>query len=95
MQTLLQVLCATRAGSSLEDAVTAPRWRSQGGELLVESGHPAREHLLARGHRVIDVDAGADVFGAVVAAGTLPLPHAVADWRRHTVSRGATWTPTP
>jgi hypothetical protein len=89
VQTLLQVLAATAlAGVPLHEAVGAPRWRSQDGYLLLEADHPAQDSLLARGHRVVPVTPGADVFGAVVAAGTHPLPHAVADWRRQCNSQG-------
>ena len=89
VQTLLQVLTATAlTGLPLHEAVGALRWRSQDGDLLLETGHPAREALLARGHRVVPVTPGADVFGAVVAAGTHPKPHAVADWRRQSNTQG-------
>jgi gamma-glutamyltranspeptidase/glutathione hydrolase len=90
VQTLLQVLAATTLGGrSLDVAVGAPRWRSQDGDLLLEAGHPGADALVARGHRVVPVTPGAGVFGAVVAAGTDPTPHAVADWRRQCDSRGA------
>jgi gamma-glutamyltranspeptidase/glutathione hydrolase len=89
VQSLLQVLSASRAGTDLPGAVTAPRWRSQDGDLLLETGHPSRDALVSRGHRVVETPAGAEVFGAVVAAGTSPAPHAVADWRRLTDARGA------
>ena len=89
VQTLLQVLTAvTIDGTPLPEAVGALRWRSQDGDVLIEDGHPAREALAARGHRVVTKEAGANVFGAVVAAGTKPGPHAVADWRRETDTRG-------
>jgi gamma-glutamyltranspeptidase/glutathione hydrolase len=88
VQTLLQVLCALRAGADLPAALAAPRWRSEDGGLLVEAGHPAKARLRALGHRVTERPVGADVFGAVVAAG-LPsndYPFAAADWRRGTRS---------
>ena len=97
VQTLLQVLTGMAAGRSLEDAVTAPRWRSQDGDLLVEDGHPAREELQARGHRVVVSAPGSDLFGAVVAAGwrspdavvnAAVAPFSVADWRRQTTCGG-------
>ncbi len=89
VQTLLQVLTAmTVDRSPLVDAVGALRWRSQDGDLLMEDGHPGKDALAARGHRVVSREAGADVFGAVVAAGTQPGPFAVADWRRQTDARG-------
>ncbi len=90
VQTLLQVLAATSLSDTpLAEAIAALRWRTQDGELLLEAGHPAQEALMARGHRVRTVAPGADLFGAVVAAGTHPSPFAVADWRRRTNSRGA------
>lgn len=90
VQTLLQVLVALRRGAALHEALHAPRWRSEGGRLLVEPGHPARDDLAARGHDVIDLPAGDDRFGAVVAAGTGldSRPWAAGDWRR-TVTAGA------
>ena len=89
VQTLLQVLAATSlTGASLSEAIGTLRWRSQDGELLVEAGHLAHHDLASRGHRVRTVEPGADLFGAVVAAGTNPSPFAVADWRRRTNSRG-------
>ena len=69
VQTLLQVLVGMAAGRGLEDALSAPRWRSQDGDLLVEDGHPALEALQARGHRVVVSEPGSELFGAVVAAG--------------------------
>lgn len=91
VQTLLQVLtAATITGTPLQDAVGALRWRSQNGDLLIEDGHPGGDALVARGHRVVARDAGADLFGAVVAAGTRPEPFAIADWRRQTDTRGLT-----
>lgn len=90
VQTLLQVLAATSvAGAGLDEAIAAPRWRSQDGDLLVERGHAATGELLDRGHRVVPTTPGADVFGAVVAAGASPTPYAVADWRRSTDAGGA------
>jgi gamma-glutamyltranspeptidase/glutathione hydrolase len=83
VQTLLQVLLGTRLGSSLADAVTAPRWRSEGARVLVGSGHAAAADLTARGHEVVTVDDADDRFGAVVTAGTGPSGcSAVGDWRR-------------
>ena len=69
VQTLLQVLTGLAAGRSLEDAVTARRWRSQDGDLLVEDGHPALGSLQECGHRVVVSEPGSELFGAVVAAG--------------------------
>lgn len=85
IQTLLQILTAEQP---LADAIGAPRWRSEDGRLLIEDGHPAADELSARGHHLVPRRPGADVFGAVVAAGTSPEPYAVADWRRQTHSAG-------
>ena len=90
IQTLLQVLSAHEfSGTSLADAVGALRWRSQDGDLLIEEGHPRADALAERGHHIVTRTPGADVFGAVVAAGTDTHPYAVADWRRETHTRGA------
>lgn len=84
VQTLLQVLAALRAGTPLQDAVAAPRWRSEEGLLLVEHGHRAVADLAGRGHRTQERPRGDDLFGAVVAAGCArdADPYAVADLRR-------------
>jgi gamma-glutamyltranspeptidase/glutathione hydrolase len=90
VQTLLQILTAlaTRKASVLE-AVAAPRWRSQDDQLLIERGHPASSELTAKGHAVVEVEPGAELFGAVVAAGTTSAgPFSVADWRRSTSAMG-------
>jgi gamma-glutamyltranspeptidase/glutathione hydrolase len=86
VQTLLQVLSAIeRPGTSLADAIARPRWRSQEGHLMVEPGHPATADLRARDHDVREGTSGADLFGAVVAAGhDSSGSWAVADWRRTT-----------
>lgn len=86
VQTLLQVILDWAvAGRDLAKAVDAPRWRSEDGRLLVESGHPARDDLLARGHEVVDIPAGDVRFGAVTAAGVQDgAPWALPDWRRTT-----------
>lgn len=89
VQTLLQVLVAMAlTGQPLDEAITEPRWRTQDGDLLVETGHPAAEELVAKGHRVVAMTPGAEVFGSVVAAGTYPTPLAAADWRRIGSSQG-------
>lgn len=84
VQTLLQVLARVRFGAeALPDAIRAPRWRSQNGELLIESDHPDIEDLRARGHRLRLLEPGDDIFGAVVSAGTHGgIPSATSDWRR-------------
>jgi gamma-glutamyltranspeptidase/glutathione hydrolase len=89
IQTLLQVMVRLRyGGSSVPEAIAAPRWRSQGRHLLVEDDHPALSHLTTTGHRVVPTAAGDDVFGAVVTAGFHGAPWAAGDWRRN-VSTGA------
>ena len=91
IQTLLQLLTALRAGAPLAEAVSAPRWRSEDGRLLLEPDHPDQDALAAAGHRISVQEAGAEVFGAVVAAGA-PVaadPFAVADWRRSTAAAAA------
>lgn len=84
IQTLLQVLCRQRyTGAPLHEALAAPRWRSEGGRLMVESGHLAAASLRERGHDVVLRPAGEDRFGAVAAAGLAGgSPWAAADWRR-------------
>jgi gamma-glutamyltranspeptidase/glutathione hydrolase len=86
VQTLLQVILGWLvSGRPLPEAVAAPRWRSEDGRLLVEAGHPSRTDLLARGHEVVDVEAGNVRFGAVTAAGLWDgAPFALPDWRRMT-----------
>lgn len=93
VQTLLQVLTRQHTGgASLAQALRAPRWRSQDGTLLIESGHRSTEVLESRGHRVRERPAGEDLFGAVVAAGVgcepdgTMVPHAETDGRRNTAA---------
>lgn len=90
VQTLLQVLARLRfTNCTLDDAIAAPRWRSQDGELLIENEHPDIDLLSSRGHRSRALPAGDDLFGAVTAAGLRGrLPFAASDWRR-LVSVGA------
>lgn len=92
VQTLLQVLSHRRwdgGQRSWERSVDAPRWRSEGGALLVERGHPAAAALRERGHDVLELEPGDARFGAVVCAGIVDgVPFAVGDWRRE-VSTGA------
>lgn len=84
VQTLLQVIDRmTRRGEDLAAAIAAPRWRSEGGAMLIERGHPATERLAALGHRIAPRAPGDMRFGAIACAGTSDgLPLAVADWRR-------------
>lgn len=88
VQTLLQILVAMRQrGLRLTDAVAALRWRTEGGTLLVEEGHPAQAALAARGHDVRTRPAGDPVFGGVVGAGIDDDgPYCVSDWRRQVTS---------
>jgi gamma-glutamyltranspeptidase/glutathione hydrolase len=84
VQTLLQVLgrLCTK-GERLADAVDAPRWRSEGGAVLIEQGHPAMAQLERRGHHLQPVPSGDMRFGAVVCAGVASSgPFALSDWRR-------------
>ncbi len=86
VQTLLQVLLDWAvAGRDLAQAVSAPRWRSENGKLLLEAGHAARDDLVTRGHDVVDVPAGDMRFGALTVAGLQDgVPFALPDWRRTT-----------
>ncbi|MFT8895770.1 MAG: gamma-glutamyltransferase [Acetobacter sp.] len=87
VQTLLQLIMRMMCeGEDLATAVAAPRWRSQGGKLLIEKGHPSEAGLAALGHDVEPMTPGATCFGAVVCAGVddSGAPFAVADWRRNT-----------
>lgn len=84
VQTLLQILDRVGyRGMALADAVSAPRWRSEGGAVLIEDDHPAIGELEAFGHRLRPIPAGDMRFGAVVAAGCdEDTPFALSDWRR-------------
>ena len=88
VQTLLQILAALRyRRASVAEAVAALRWRTEGGALLVEDGHPQTAALAHRGHRVARRPAGDPVFGGVVAAGIDDDgPFCVSDWRRQVAS---------
>lgn len=84
VQTLLQVLAKLLIGErDLAAAIDAPRWRSEGGKLLIEPSHPAIAVLAEMGHAVTPLVDGEVRFGGVVCAGHLEgTPVAVADWRR-------------
>jgi gamma-glutamyltranspeptidase / glutathione hydrolase len=88
VQTLLQVLSAMRyKGMPLVDAIAAPRWRSEGGRVLIGETHASLAGLRRRGHDAVVVDNADSRFGAVVAAGLTASsrglePFAAADWRR-------------
>jgi gamma-glutamyltranspeptidase/glutathione hydrolase len=88
VQTLLQILVALqREGVDLAQAVARPRWRSEGGKLLIERSHPRRDALAALGHQVVALPDGDVRFGAVVCAGWIDEgPIGVADWRRETAA---------
>lgn len=88
VQTLLQILVALRGHrTELAEAIAAPRWRSENGDLAIEADHPQATGLAARGHRIRSLPPGDDLFGAVVAAGiTDGQPFAAADWRRQVSS---------
>ena len=83
VQTLLQILSKlTRQGMSLPKAVAAARWRSEGGELLIEADHPNRDALEHLGHHLRQLPPGDTRFGAIVCAAFDRAPAALADWRR-------------
>ncbi len=84
VQTLLQILIALRNNRTpLAEAIAAPRWRSENGDLAIEEGHPGAADLAGRGHHLATRPPGDDLFGAVVAAGINGgQPFAAADWRR-------------
>lgn len=84
VQTLLQILLrAFVRGDDLATAIDAPRWRSEGGKLLIERGHPEVERLAALGHDLAPLADGDIRFGGIVAAGFVDgVPIATADWRR-------------
>ncbi|HWJ36046.1 MAG TPA: gamma-glutamyltransferase [Steroidobacteraceae bacterium] len=88
VQTLLQIIERVfRRNEDLATAIAAPRWRSEGGALLIEQGHAAAERLATLGHQLQVLKPGDVRFGAVVCAGTIDgVPIAVSDWRRHTWS---------
>ncbi len=88
VQTLLQVITAVFQSSvDLAQAIAQPRWRSEGGALLIEDRHPGIDRLASLGHRIMRLPDGDARFGAVVCAGMVDgAPIAVSDWRRHTWS---------
>ncbi len=88
VQTLLQVMTGIfRDGLDLAEAVRKPRWRSEGGDVLIERSHPAQTDLARLGHRLRILDDGDVRFGAIVCAGDIDdAPIALSDWRRHTWS---------
>ncbi|WP_375451688.1 gamma-glutamyltransferase [uncultured Devosia sp.] len=85
VQTLLQVLCACVADElDLAAAIHRPRWRSENGLLLIETGHALADALAKRGHKIQAMAFGDMRAGSVMSAGFLQdMPFAVADWRRH------------
>jgi gamma-glutamyltranspeptidase/glutathione hydrolase len=69
----------------LAHAIARPRWRSEGGSLLIERSHARVGNLAALGHHVALLADGDVRFGAVVCAGYIDSePVAAADWRRET-----------
>lgn len=88
VQTLLQILTAMKDRRiPLAEAIAAPRWRSENGDLTIEEDHPHAADLAGRGHHLVARPPGDDLFGAVVAAGlTDGRPFAAADWRRQVSS---------
>jgi gamma-glutamyltranspeptidase/glutathione hydrolase len=88
VQTLLQVFSKIYGqGNDIASAVSAPRWRSENGDVLIEKSHPATGHLASLGHSLRILDDGDTRFGALVMAGSLDgRPITAADWRRQTWS---------
>jgi gamma-glutamyltranspeptidase/glutathione hydrolase len=88
VQTLLQVLVGIqREELDLARAIARPRWRSEGGALLVEKSHSGIDRLMSLGHRVTTMQDGDTRFGALVCAGWIEgEPIAAADWRRETAA---------
>jgi gamma-glutamyltranspeptidase/glutathione hydrolase len=87
VQSLLQVLTAHADSRSWEDAMAAPRWRSDSGTLLIERSHPDRQTLASLGHDIEVRDDGDPIFGSMTSAGFSDgSPFALSDWRR------STWT---
>jgi gamma-glutamyltranspeptidase/glutathione hydrolase len=88
VQTLLQVITGfARGGVDLARAIARPRWRSEGGAILIERSHPGIAQLEALGHQIRPLADGDTRFGAVVCAGQIDgAPVAVSDWRRQTWS---------
>jgi gamma-glutamyltranspeptidase / glutathione hydrolase len=86
VQTLLQILVAIGLeGLDLAQALARPRWRSEGGNLLIETRHPRCDALANLGHRVLPMSDGELRFGAAVCAGWVGNePIVAADWRRET-----------
>jgi gamma-glutamyltranspeptidase/glutathione hydrolase len=91
VQTLLQVITGIfRDGLDIAEAIRKPRWRSEGGAVLIERGHPACDDLARRGHALRVLEEGDTRFGAIVCAGAIDsAPIAVSDWRRDTWSGAA------
>jgi gamma-glutamyltranspeptidase/glutathione hydrolase len=88
VQTLLQVIAAAlKDGVDLATAIAKPRWRSEGGALLIERSHPEIDRLQSLGHRIKVLADGDTRFGAVVCAGQFDgAPITASDWRRETWS---------
>jgi len=91
VQTLLQVLSHLRwSTGDIASALDAPRWRSQEGDLLVETDLAGIDALMDRGHRVVRRTPGEDIFGGVAVAGWSDgRPFAASDWRRQVTSGAA------
>jgi gamma-glutamyltranspeptidase / glutathione hydrolase len=84
VQTLLQIIVGLVVEKlDLARAMGGPRWRSEGGRLLIERSHPRRAVLAGLGHAVETMPDGDMRAGAVTAAGVIDgAPIACADWRR-------------
>jgi gamma-glutamyltranspeptidase/glutathione hydrolase len=87
VQSLLQVLTAHEDSGDWEQAMAAPRWRSDSGRLLIERSHAGREALRGRGHDIEVRNDGDGPFGSMTSAGiTGGRPFALSDWRGSTSS---------
>jgi gamma-glutamyltranspeptidase/glutathione hydrolase len=88
VQTLLQILVGIQRDQlDLARAIARPRWRSEGGALLVEKSHGSLDRLRELGHQVRTIEDGDTRFGAAVCAGWIEgQPVAAADWRRETAA---------
>jgi gamma-glutamyltranspeptidase / glutathione hydrolase len=88
VQTLLQILVGIQRDQlDLARAIARPRWRSEGGALLVEKSHGRLDRLRDLGHQVRTLADGDVRFGGVVCAGWIEgQPVAAADWRRETAA---------
>jgi gamma-glutamyltranspeptidase/glutathione hydrolase len=72
VQTLVQLIDAIATdGANLPRTLDRPRWRTSGGQLLIESDYDPEllAELERRGHELVSMEPGDAAFGAAVAAG--------------------------